>query len=227
MTSTFYARHGKRWLDAIVSLVGLIFLSPLLLLVALAVWLTSPGSALFRQTRTGQFEKPFQIAKFRSMRTGSTGSLVTGAGDSRVTPLGRWLRKTKIDELPQLFNVLLGDMSLVGPRPEVPLYTAMYSQRQKQVFAARPGITSPFINADEELLMAKQPDPEHFYVTTLMPAKLELDLAYCENIRFFEDLRIIFGTVAQICLRIVQVELEPKQTPIRGAGATSRPPEVA
>src|ERR1051325_7907899 len=204
MTSTFYAQHGKRWLDAILSFVGLILLSPLLLFVAAAVRLSSHGPSLFRQTRTGRFEKPFQILKFRSMRTGSSGSLVTASGDPRITPLGSWLRKTKIDELPQLLNVLLGHMSLVGPRPEVPRYTAKYSERQKQVFAARPGITSPFINIDEEHLLAGQPDPEHFYVTTLMPAKFEIDLAYCQNIRFFQDLRLIFGTVVQLFTRVPQ-----------------------
>jgi lipopolysaccharide/colanic/teichoic acid biosynthesis glycosyltransferase len=204
MTSIFYSRHAKRWLDVILSFVGLLFLSPLLLLVAAAVRLSSHGPAFFRQARTGQFEKPFHILKFRTMKTGAAGPLVTAAGDPRVTPLGRWLRKTKVDELPQLFNVLLGHMSLVGPRPEVPLYTAIYSQRQKQVFAARPGITCPFINIDEEELMAGRPDKEQFYISTVMPAKLEIDLAYCENIRFFHDLRLIFGTVAQLCSRLVR-----------------------
>lgn len=218
MSATFYSRHGKRWLDATLAFAGLILLSPLLLFVVIAVRLSSPGPALFRQTRTGQFGNPFQILKFRSMRAGSTGSLVTASGDSRVTPLGRWLRKTKMDELPQLFNVLLGHMSLVGPRPEVPLYTALYSARQKQVFTARPGITSPFINADEETLLAGQPDPERFYVTTLMPAKLEIDLAYCQNIRFFHDLRLIIGTVAQLLARTARwTALFPRKSEQRAA----------
>jgi len=204
--STFYTCFGKRWFDVIVSFAGLLLLSPLLLLVAIAVRLSSPGPALFSQTRTGQYEKPFRILKFRSMKLAPAGSgpLLTVAGDSRITPFGRWLRKTKIDELPQLINVLVGQMSLVGPRPEVPLYTARYSDRQKRVLLAKPGVTSLQINFDEEDVMAGCPDKESFYLTTILPAKLEIDLMYSENIRFLEDQRIILQTVAEVFRRMLR-----------------------
>lgn len=198
MRFTLYTRFGKRCFDAIVSFVGLLFLSPLLLLIAIAVRLTSQGPALFSQIRTGLFETPFRILKFRTMRvaTQDSGSLITATNDLRITPLGRWLRKAKLDELPQLLNVLLGHMSLVGPRPEVPLYTSRYTERQKLVFSARPGITGPSILFDEEELLATRPDREHFYLTSVMPAKLEAQLAYCANIRFSEDIYILFYTLA-------------------------------
>lgn len=201
--SGFYVRSGKRCFDALVSFIGLLFLSPLLLLIAIAVRLTSPGPSLFLQVRTGQFEKPFRILKFRTMTVAPPGSgpLITASGDLRITPLGRWLRKTKLDELPQLFNVLVGHMSLIGPRPEVPFYTSRYTKRQKEVFSARPGITSPSINFNEEELLAGRPDREDFYFTAIMPAKLEIHRAYCANIRFTEDLRILFFTLAGLFRR--------------------------
>lgn len=201
--SSFYVRFGKRCFDAVVSFIGLLVLSPFLLLIAIAVRLTSPGPALFSQIRTGQFEKLFRILKFRTMRMTplSSGPLITASGDPRITPLGRWLRKTKLDELPQLFNVLAGHMSLVGPRPEVPLYTSGYTEQQKKVFSARPGITGPSILFDEEELLARCPDREHFYFSTVMPAKLEIHRAYCANIHFTEDLRILFHTLAGLFRR--------------------------
>jgi len=205
MTHSFYTKFGKRLFDVAAAAIGLLILSPLLALVAIAVHLTSSRPAIFRQQRTGQFAKPFFILKFRSMRLAAAGrgALLTAAGDPRVTPLGRILRKTKIDELPQLWNVLRGDMSLVGPRPEVPVYTAQYNARQKQVLDVKPGITSPQINFDEEALMASRPDKEAFYLSDMLPAKLESDLAYCRNIRFSSDLKILFGTVTQLFLRSV------------------------
>lgn len=205
MTSTFYTRFGKRLLDLLLSFIGVVVLSPFLLLVAAAVKFSSRGPALFRQIRTGQFQKPFHILKFRTMRHSASGSLLTAAGDSRITPLGRWLRKTKIDELPQLFNVLVGDMSLVGPRPEVVFYTSKYTEVQRKVFAARPGITGPSIIMDEEELMAAQEDKEAFYLSTILPAKLKIDLAYCENIRFTADLRMLFATFRRMALKLVSI----------------------
>lgn len=200
MTSSFYSRFGKRLFDAVASFTGLVLLSPLLLLAAIAVRLTSPGPALFSQIRTGQSGKPFRILKFRTMKLAAPGShtLVTAAGDSRITPLGRWLRKTKIDELPQFFNVLAGHMSLVGPRPEVPLYTSRYSAAEQKVFSARPGITGPSIILNEEELMASQSDRERYYISTILPAKLRIDLAYCDNIRLGTDLHVLLLTVARL-----------------------------
>ena len=200
---SFYVRFGKRWFDAVISFIGMLVLGPLLLLIAIAVRLTSPGPTLFSQVRAGQFEKPFRILKFRTMSMAPPGSgpLITASGDPRVTPLGRWLRKTKLDELPQLINVLVGHMSLIGPRPEVPFYTSCYTEQQKQVFSARPGITGPSINFDEEESLAGRSDSEHFYFTTVMPAKLEIHRAYCANIRFTEDLRILFLTLGGLFRR--------------------------
>ena len=171
---SFYEKTGKRVFDVAASAIGLIVFSPLFLIVAVAVKLTSRGPAIFRQIRIGQFEMPFCILKFRSMRAApkEKGSLLTAAGDPRITALGCWLRRTKIDELPQLWNVLRGEMSLVGPRPEVPHYTSRYNARQRWVFSAKPGITSSQINFDEELLMASHAHKEEFYVSEILPAKL-------------------------------------------------------
>lgn len=208
-----YSRFGKRCFDFVCSLAGLIALSPLMIVAALAVKLTSKGPALFSQMRTGQWGRPFRIYKLRSMRVSKAVSapLVTAAGDPRITPVGRWLRKTRVDELPQLFNVLVGDMSLVGPRPEVPRYTAKYNERQKQIFIAKPGITGLSIIMDEEELMADQPDTEEFYLKTIMPAKLEIDIAYTENIRFSEDLRCLWFTVAGLLVRTAGAKFLSKE----------------
>jgi lipopolysaccharide/colanic/teichoic acid biosynthesis glycosyltransferase len=168
--------------------------------MALAVRMTSPGPAFFLQVRTGLHAKPFRILKFRTMkpRALENAPLLTASDDSRITGFGRWLRKTKIDELPQLINVLKGDMSFVGPRPEVPRYTSKYSESQARIFAARPGITGPSIILNEEQLMANQADKERFYLTVILPAKLEIDLAYCEHITFSQDLRYILLTLARL-----------------------------
>jgi lipopolysaccharide/colanic/teichoic acid biosynthesis glycosyltransferase len=202
---TFYQRTGKRWLDLSLASVGLVALSPLLVAVAAAVRLTSPGPAFFRQKRTGQFGTPFLIFKFRSMRGNSTakGALLTAAGDPRITPLGYWLRKSKVDELPQLMNVFAGHMSLVGPRPEVPEYSAKYTESQQRILLAKPGVTGPATNAhvNEEELLASQPDKEAFYLSTVLPAKLETDLAYCENIRFAEDVKLILTAIRLVLFK--------------------------
>jgi len=202
LTDSFYSRYGKRCFDAIAALVGLAVFSPFLLLTAIAVCLDSPGSAFFLQLRSGQFGKPFRIIKFRTMRSVSAKNdpLITVSGDSRITRIGGWLRKTKIDELPQLFNVLWGDMSLVGPRPEVPKYTVLYRPEQMQVFVAKPGISGPAALAyvNEEELLSQQKEPGRYYVSCLMPAKLKLDLAYCGNICFRGDLFLIFRTLGRL-----------------------------
>jgi len=157
------------------------------------------------QERTGRYGKFFRIIKFRTMRQAdrTDAPLITASGDSRITRVGRLLRKTKVDELPQLFNVLAGEMSLVGPRPEVPKYTRLYSSDQKRVFLERPGITSPAALAcvNEEETLSAQDDPEGFYVHVLMPEKLELDLAYCRNMSALEDVRLICGTLMQLLTR--------------------------
>jgi lipopolysaccharide/colanic/teichoic acid biosynthesis glycosyltransferase len=208
MNRTFYTKGGKRALDIALAVPGLMVLSPFFLVAGAAVRITSPGPAFFRQVRVGQHEKPFRIFKFRTMFVQSEKSnretFLTAAGDPRITPFGRWLRKTKVDELPQLINVLVGDMSMVGPRPEVPAYTNTYDERQRTIFFAKPGVTGPSANVHEEELIASHPDKDNFYLTTVMPAKLEIDIAYCENIGFAGDVRQIVKTVATVVLRIVE-----------------------
>jgi lipopolysaccharide/colanic/teichoic acid biosynthesis glycosyltransferase len=128
----------------------------------------------------------------------TVGLPLTSAGDPRITPIGKWLRKTKLDELPQLLNVLRGDMSLVGPRPEVPRYAAFYLDAHKAILQQRPGITGPSINVHEEALLAAQPDKEAFYISSILPTKLEIDLHYCQNIRFVDDLKLLVSTPVKI-----------------------------
>jgi len=221
IVKSFYLRTGKRWLDAVAALAGLIILSPLLLIAGLVVRATSRGSIFFRQERVGQHGRIFRIFKFRSMNESPSqvGALLTAAGDSRITPVGRMLRKTKIDELPQLINVLVGEMSLVGPRPEVPKYVSSYTQRQKSVLLAKPGVTGPTANRyiREEDLLAQQLDREAFYVNVLLPDKLEMDLQYCKRITFSHDLKLMFTTFANIFVTIAQLDkplpgTAPKQT---------------
>ncbi len=214
MTQSFYCRAGKRWFDAACALFGLIVLSPLLFLVALFVKLTSSGPAFFRQVRIGQFGRPFQIFKFRTMKhsPSDSGSLLTAEGDARVTPFGKWLRKSKVDELPQLLNVLWGDMSLVGPRPEVPRYVGEYTDRQKKILVLKPGITGRTANiyVYEEQLFRGHADKETFYLTTILPAKLEIDIAYCESVSFTEDVKLIIQTFWKIFTRLMEFQ-EPVQ----------------
>jgi lipopolysaccharide/colanic/teichoic acid biosynthesis glycosyltransferase len=198
LKDSFYVRCGKRWFDAVASLIGLLLLLPVFLLVAIVVSLDSPGSPFFLQDRVGRLGKKFRIIKFRTMRIAeeSAGALITASGDSRITRVGKLLRKAKVDELPQLLNVLRGDMSLVGPRPEVLKYTVLYTPEQLRVFDMRPGITGPgaIAYADEEEILSRQVDRERYYVAVLVPAKLEIDLAYCRNISFREDVALILGT---------------------------------
>jgi lipopolysaccharide/colanic/teichoic acid biosynthesis glycosyltransferase len=198
MKQTFYTRFGKRGLDVLGAFAGLLLLAPVFVIIAVLVKVTSRGRVFFRQSRAGQLDKPFRIFKFRSM-TGSEsgpGAQLTKAGDPRITSLGRFLRTSKLDELPQLINVFLGQMSLVGPRPEVPEYVATYSCEQRRVLLAKPGITglAAMNYVQEEGLLAAQKDKHHFYQVVLLPAKLKLDLQYCADVRLSEDLRILFGT---------------------------------
>lgn len=192
----------KRAFDVLFAGVLLVLLSPLLLLFAAWVALTSPGGAFFRQIRVGRHGRPFQLLKFRSMRPGSEaqGQLTIGGRDPRITPVGMWLRKTKLDELPQLWNVLKGDMSMVGPRPEVPQYAALYTAEQRQVLEVRPGITgmASIHYIDENEMLARASDPEQAYITEVMPAKLAKDLEYVRKQSLMLDLRIILATVAKV-----------------------------
>jgi lipopolysaccharide/colanic/teichoic acid biosynthesis glycosyltransferase len=189
----------KRGFDILAAGGGLILLGPLLLLLALAVKATSAGPVFFRQERVGRGGRIFRILKFRTMVADAErrGLHITAGGDPRITPVGRLLRHYKMDELPQLWNVLAGDMSLVGPRPEVAKYVALYSPEQRRVLDVRPGITDPASLAyrHEEALLAQAADPERFYVEEVMPAKLRINMDYINHRSFVRDLTVLFRTV--------------------------------
>ena len=188
----------KRLFDIVASGLGLVVLSPLFLILAIWIKLDSKGPVFYRQVRVGYKNKDFRIYKFRSMRVGADkGSLVTiGGHDPRVTKSGYFIRKFKFDELPQLINVFLGDMSLVGPRPEVRHYVDYWTPEQMHVLDVRPGITDPasikFRNENE--LMEKSEDPEKYYIEVIMQEKIKLYLEYVEKHSFFYDLGLIFKT---------------------------------
>lgn len=192
----------KRALDIVLSLLGVICLSPVLLLCALAVVLDSPGGVFYRQTRVGRGGKEFRIFKFRTMVSDADkrGLLITVGADARITRVGRVLRKAKLDELPQLLNVLKGDMSFVGPRPEVPRYVALYTPAQRNVLAVRPGITdyASLAYRNENDLLRGADDPERIYIEEIMPKKLELNRRYIENIGVLTDIRLIISTVLAV-----------------------------
>lgn len=197
----FYQRAGKRILDVSCAIAGLILLVPFFLIVAVLLKLTSSRSVLFRQPRVGRKGRIFLLMKFRSMcGAGESSPLITVASDPRITPVGAILRKFKIDELPQLWNVLKGEMSLVGPRPEVERYVAEYTHQQRRVLEVRPGITDPAAIAyrHEEKLLSRHPDPEGFYRTIVLPHKLFLNLEYIENISFRRDVSLILKTFRSI-----------------------------
>ncbi len=188
----------KRLFDILASGCGLLVLSPVFIIVAIWIKLDSEGPVFYRQTRVGRYNKDFRIFKFRSMRVGSDkGSLVTiGGRDPRVTRSGYFIRKFKIDELPQLINVFVGDMSLVGPRPEVRHYVDYWTEKQMRVLDVRPGITDPasirFRNENE--LLEKAEDPERFYIDVIMQEKIKLYLEYVDKASFWYDIQLIFQT---------------------------------
>lgn len=192
----------KRAFDIVASGLGLIILSPIFLILATWIKIDSAGPVFYRQIRVGRHNKDFRIFKFRSMRVGSDkGSLVTiGGRDPRITHSGYYIRKFKLDELPQLINVFLGDMSLVGPRPEVRHYVAYWTPEQMHVLDVRPGITDPasikFRNENE--LMEQADDPEKFYIEVIMQEKIRLYLDYVANHSFWGDLVLIFRTLKVI-----------------------------
>lgn len=192
----------KRIFDILVSGLALMLLLPLLLLIVLVVASTSPGGAFFRQVRVGRNGRTFRLLKFRSMRpdSESRGQITVGGRDPRITSVGFFLRKSKLDELPQLLNVFVGDMSIVGPRPEVPKYVALYTREQQEVLRVRPGITSAASIAyiDENELLGRSADPERTYLEEVMPAKLKLDIAYVAHHTFLMDLVIIYRTFIRI-----------------------------
>lgn len=192
----------KRAFDIVVSALLLMATAPILLVAAIAVRRSSPGPVIFRQVRVGQHGCPFKILKFRTMRpVTEPGREITVGQDNRITPIGAVLRKWKIDELPQLVNVLRGDMSLVGPRPDVPSYVARYpDELRRRVLSVRPGITDPasIKYRNENELLAGQPDPERFYLDVIMPDKLALGAAYAMRPTLAGDIRIILATLCTV-----------------------------
>lgn len=194
-----------RAFDMTAAALGLVVLSPLFVVLALLVRFTSPGPAFFQQERVGMHGRTFRMLKFRSMRQDAEalgGQLTVGA-DPRVTRVGSVLRRYKLDELPQLINVVRGDMALVGPRPEVPRYVALYDARQRRVLEVRPGVTDPASIAyrEESELLSSSSDPEATYVDSIMPHKLELNLEYLRRRTLVSDIGILFATLAKLAAR--------------------------
>lgn len=189
----------KRLFDIVCSFFGLLMLSPLFVFLSLWVGLGSKGGVFYKQKRVGRFNKDFTLYKFRSMRVGADkkGLLTIGGKDSRVTKAGFFIRKYKLDELPQLLNVLKGDMSFVGPRPEVRKYVDMYTERQLKVLDVRPGITdlASIKYRNENDLLATADNPEQYYIDFVMQDKLALNLQYIETRTFLGDIKLIFRTI--------------------------------
>jgi lipopolysaccharide/colanic/teichoic acid biosynthesis glycosyltransferase len=195
---------GKRAFDLVGAALALVLLSPLLLLLALWIRLDSPGPVFYRQERVGRFGRPFRIHKFRSMRAGAGGLPLTVGEDPRITRAGRLLRRTRLDELPQFIDVLRGDMSLVGPRPEVPKYVAHWpAPLRERALAVRPGLTDPSSLAfiDEAELLAHAADPERAYIETILPQKLQAAVDYADRASLWTDAAVLVRTVATLLRR--------------------------
>lgn len=192
----------KRIFDILTSAIVLLVLLPVWLVIALLIAIESPGGMFYKQVRVGKDNRDFQLYKFRTMRVGSDkkGLLTVGERDNRITRIGYFLRKYKIDEFPQLLNIIKGDMSIVGPRPEVRKYVDMYTPEQMKVLSVRPGLTDyasiKYVNENE--VLAASDNPEQTYIDEVMPAKLELNLQYIANQSLLEDIRLIFKTFMAI-----------------------------
>jgi lipopolysaccharide/colanic/teichoic acid biosynthesis glycosyltransferase len=209
----------KRTFDLVFSALALLLLAPVFALIALAIRWDTPGPVFFRQDRVGRGGQPFRIRKFRTMVVDAPalGPAITIGQDPRITRVGAWLRRTKLDELPQLMDVLEGHMSLVGPRPEVPQYVALYPpELRERVLAVRPGITDPVSLklADEARVLAASADPERTYREELLPAKLREAVAYAEQASLWSDLRIIWATA-----RVLWLGRGRAQSPRAGGGS--------
>ncbi len=197
----------KRLFDIVASLIGLIVFAPVMLIIAIVVKMTSPGPVLFSQKRLTKGMKEFDIYKFRSMVSNEfreKNTVQIKGSSNEITPIGKFMRKTKLDELPQFWNILKGDMSFIGPRPELPRRLKYYNSRQKEIFSVRSGISSPasIVFSDEEYLMNQVEDPEKFYIEQIMPYKIELNLYYIENQSFFYDIWLIIATLLKIINRV-------------------------
>ncbi len=195
----------KRVFDIFFSFLGILVLSPLFFIVALLIIVENGFPIFYTQKRVGKKGVEFSLLKFRTMikDADKNGLLTVGGRDARITKVGYYLRKTKVDEFPQLINVLLGDMSLVGPRPEVKKYTDLYTEKQKRVLSVKPGITdyASIEFVDENDLLGKSENPEETYIKEIMPKKLELNLKYVQQSSIITDIAIIFRTIAKIIFR--------------------------
>ena len=191
-----------RFFDIIFSIIGLVILSPIFIVLYLLIRIESKGGGFYSQERIGKNGKPFKLYKFRSIRIGSykKGLITIGEKDNRITKTGFILRKYKLDELPQLWNVFIGDMSLVGPRPEVKKYTDLYTEEQKQVLQVRPGITdwASIKYVDENKILGESEDPDEAYVNLIMPNKIKLNMVYIQHQTLGEYFKIIFTTFKEI-----------------------------
>lgn len=191
-----------RFFDIIFSIIGLVILSPIFIVLYLLIRIESKGGGFYSQERIGKNGKPFKLYKFRSMRIGSDkkGLITIGEKDNRITKTGFILRKYKLDELPQLWNVFIGDMSLVGPRPEVKKYTDLYTEEQNQVLQVRPGITdwASIKYVDENKILGESEDPDEAYVNLIMPNKIKLNMVYIQHQTLGEYFKIIFTTFKEI-----------------------------
>lgn len=191
-----------RFFDVVFSVLGILFLSPLLVIVYIMIVMESKGGGFYKQERVGLNGTDFKLIKFRSMTIGSDkkGLITIGGNDSRITKIGLFIRKFKIDELPQLFNVLIGNMSLVGPRPEVRKYVDLYTIQQKEVLKVKPGITdyASIEYANENEILGAASDPDRVYIQDIMPSKIELNLRFIHNKSINEYFKIIFLTIKKI-----------------------------
>ena len=191
----------KRIFDITLSLFGLIILLPFMFIIAILIKFDSKGTIFFKQIRVTKDGKEFKIFKYRTMKVGSDKySQITVGQDERITKIGSFLRKYKLDEIPQLINVLIGDMSLVGPRPEVPKYVALYTDEQKEILKVRAGITdyASIEFSDENDLLASEKNPEEAYIEKIMPKKIELNKKYLSEISVLTDIKIILLTIKKI-----------------------------
>ncbi|MDP4153626.1 MAG: sugar transferase [Bacillota bacterium] len=206
---TLIQKTVKRCFDIFASAFGLVILLPVFIIIALAIYIDSKSPVIFKQTRVGKDGKEFIIYKFRSMKVISaenndvSNNYLTLEIDPRVTKVGKFIRKYRLDELPQLVNVLIGDMSIVGPRPEVPYYVHYYTERQKKTLSVRPGLTGTatilFLNEDK--ILSQSLDPEKTYIEDIMPAKIEQNLLYLKNFSLYNDFSIIFLTIKKLIFR--------------------------
>lgn len=207
----------KRLFDIVASFIGLIVFFPVMLVVAIIVKITSPGPVLFSQKRLTKGMREFDIYKFRSMVSNELrekNTVQIKGSSSEITPIGKFMRKTKLDELPQFWNILKGDMSFIGPRPELPRRLKYYDDRQKEIFSVRSGISSPasIVFSDEEYLMNQVKDPEKFYIEEIMPYKIELNLYYIKHQNFFYDIWLIIATLLKIVNKVKNEDIVKDKT---------------